>query len=121
MGCNNTLTDDQLEAMFSATDKEMQQTEQPMECVIERSKYKWNRCTRFFSNEAALKQHHCEPPVKQKNVPIVVKPSIAIRTCKGTKEVVRNLLHTLSNNNYVKWPWMDPLHPKIDSQYLRNW
>ena len=40
MGCNNTLTDDQLEMMFSATDKEMQQTEQPMECLIERSKYK---------------------------------------------------------------------------------
>ena len=40
MGCNNSLTDDQLEAMFTATDEQMQQIEQPMECLIERTKQK---------------------------------------------------------------------------------
>ena len=67
MGCNKNLTDDQLEAMFTATDDEMRQTEQPMECLIERNKCK--RCTRFFSNEAALKQHHYEPPIKKVKCP----------------------------------------------------
>ena len=32
MGCNKNLTDDQLEVMFTATDEEMLQIEQPMEC-----------------------------------------------------------------------------------------
>ena len=54
MRCNKNLTDYQLEAMFTGTDEEMQQTEQPMEYLIERSKHKCRRCTRFFSNEAAL-------------------------------------------------------------------
>ena len=40
MGCNNTLTDDQLEAMSRTTDEEMRHTEQPMECLIERTKNK---------------------------------------------------------------------------------
>ena len=30
MGCNKSLTDDQLKAMFKATDEEMPQIEQPM-------------------------------------------------------------------------------------------
>ena len=34
MGWNKTLTDDQLEAMFTATDGEVPQIEQPMECLI---------------------------------------------------------------------------------------
>ena len=55
MGCNKNLTDDQLEAMFIATDEEMQQTEQPMECLIERTKHKCKICTRFFSNKTV----HC--------------------------------------------------------------
>ena len=59
MGCNKNLTDDQLEAMFTATDEEMRKIQQPMECLIERTKQKCKRYTRFFSNEAALKQHHC--------------------------------------------------------------
>ena len=37
MVCNKNLTDDQLEAMFKATDQEMQQVEQPMEHLIEKS------------------------------------------------------------------------------------
>ena len=40
MGCNNTLTDDQLEAMSRTTDREMRHIEQPMECLIERTKHK---------------------------------------------------------------------------------
>ena len=62
MGCNNALIDAQLEAMFARTDEEMRQTEQPMECLTERTQHKRKRRTRFFSNEAALKQHHCKPP-----------------------------------------------------------
>ena len=54
------LNDDQLEAMFTATDEEMWQIEQPLECFIERTKHKCKRCTRFFWNEATLKQHQCE-------------------------------------------------------------
>ena len=69
MGINNTLTDDQLEAIFLATDEEMRQIEQPMECLIERTKHKRKRCTRFFSNEAVLKQHHCKPPIKKEKCP----------------------------------------------------
>ena len=69
MGCNNSLTDYQLEAMSTATDEEMQQIEQPMECLIERTKHKCRRCTIFFSNETVLKQHHCEPPIKKEKCP----------------------------------------------------
>ena len=69
MGCNNTLTDDKLEAMFTATDEEMRQIEQSIECLIEGTKCKCKRCTRFFSKEAALKQHHCEPAVKKEKCP----------------------------------------------------
>ena len=50
--------------MFIATDEEMRQIEHPTECFTERTKHKCKRCTRFFSNEAALKQHHCEPQIK---------------------------------------------------------
>ena len=55
MGCNKNLTDDQLEAMFTATDEEMRQIEQSMECLIEETKYECMKCTRFFSDEAVLK------------------------------------------------------------------
>ena len=64
MGCNKNLTDDQPEAMFTAIDKEMRKIEQPMKCLIEKTQHKCKRCARFFSNEAALKQHHCEPQIK---------------------------------------------------------
>ena len=69
MGCNKNLTDNQLEAMFTATDEEMWQIEPPMECLIERTKHKCKRCTRFFSNEATLKQEHCEPQIKKVKTP----------------------------------------------------
>ena len=55
MDCNNTLTDAQLKALFVTTDKERRQIEQPMDCPIRRSQHEWNKCARFFSNEAALK------------------------------------------------------------------
>ena len=61
MGCNKNLTDDQLEAMFRVTYEELRQIEQPTECLTERTKHKFRDCTRFFSNNTALKQHHFEP------------------------------------------------------------
>ena len=69
MGCNKNLTDDQFEAIFTATDEEMQQIEQPMECLIERTKRKCKRCTRFFSNEAVRKQHQCDCQIKKEKCP----------------------------------------------------
>ena len=47
----------------------MQQIELPLECLIERAKHKCKRCTRFFSNEAALKQHQCELQIKKEKRP----------------------------------------------------
>ena len=69
MGCNKNLTNDQLEAMFTGTDEEMRQIEQLMECLIERTKHKCKRCTRFSSNEAALKQHQCELQIRKEKFP----------------------------------------------------
>ena len=50
---------------FMVIGKEIRQIVQPMECLIEKTKHKGKRCTKFFSNEAGLKQHHCEPPIKK--------------------------------------------------------
>ena len=69
MGCSNTLTDAQLQVMFSTTDEEMQRIKQPMDWPIERTKHKCKKCVRFFSNETALKQHHFELPFKKKKFP----------------------------------------------------
>ena len=44
-----------------------------MECLLERTKDKCKRCTRFFSNKAALKQHHCKPLIKKEKFPHCVK------------------------------------------------
>ena len=67
MHCSNNLTNDQLEAMFTATDGEIRKIEQTMEYLIERTKHKCKRCTRFFSNEAAL--NHCELSIKKEKCP----------------------------------------------------
>ena len=40
MGCNKNLTDDQLEAMLTASDEEMLKIEQPVEYLIEKTKHK---------------------------------------------------------------------------------
>ena len=40
-----------------------------MECLIERTKHKCKRCMAFFSNEAALNQHHCESQIKKETSP----------------------------------------------------
>ena len=48
MHCNNNLIDDQLEAMFTATDKVMRHIEQQMERLIERTKDKYKRCNQIF-------------------------------------------------------------------------
>ena len=117
MGCNKNLTDDQLEAMFTATDEEMQQIEQPMEYLIERTKHKCKRWTRFFSTWGAYKQHRYEPQIKKKKCPNCNKTISRANTCK----VVRRPLHNLPNSNYVKWLWMDPLHWRMDPQHRRNW
>ena len=58
MGWNNTLTNAQLEAMFSTTDEEMWYIEKTLGGLIEYLKnptQMWKRCTRLFSNEAVLK------------------------------------------------------------------
>ena len=47
----------------------MRQIEQPMEYLIERINHKCKRCIISFSNEAARKQHHCEPPIKKEKCP----------------------------------------------------
>ena len=65
MGCNKNLTDDQLEAVFTLTDEGMWKIEQPVECLIEKTKHKCKRYTRFFSNEAVLKQHYCEAQIQK--------------------------------------------------------
>ena len=38
-------------------------------CLIKRTKDKCRRCTRFFSNEVALKQHNCERQIKKGKCP----------------------------------------------------
>ena len=81
MGCNKNLIDDQLEVMFTVTDDEMHQIEQPMECLIERTKHKCKRCTRCFSSEAALKQHQCEPQIKKEKCPHCSKTIVLITNC----------------------------------------
>ena len=48
MHCNNNLTDDQLEDMFTATNKVMRHIEQQMERLIERTKHKYKMCNQIF-------------------------------------------------------------------------
>ena len=107
--------------MFTATGEEMRQTEQPVECFIERTKHKRKKCTRCFSSEAALKQHHCEPQIKKKKCPHCTETINRANDLVKHWEIVRRLLHTLANTNYVKWLLMDPLHWRMDTQHLRNW
>ena len=79
MGCNKNLTDNQLQAMFTATNEEMWELEQPIKCLTERTK-----CNRIFSNKAALNQHHCELQMKMRNAPSAVKLSIVFITWRST-------------------------------------
>ena len=69
MDWNNILTDAQLEVIFAATDEDMQQIKQPMECTVERTQRKCKKCVRFYSKKAALKQHHREPTIKKEKCP----------------------------------------------------
>ena len=96
MGCNKNLIDDQLEVMFTVTDDEMHQIEQPMECLIERTKRKCRKCTRCFSNEATLKQHQCEPQIKKEKCP----------RCSKTINRANNLQKRLSSGEKA------PTHPR---------
>ena len=84
MGCDKNLTDDQLEAMFTATDEVMRQIEQPMECLIEKTKHKCKRCTRFFSNEFVLKQHQCKLQIKKEKCSQRSKAINRANNLKGT-------------------------------------
>ena len=122
MGCNKNLTDDQLEAMITVTDEEMRQTEQPIECLIERTKRKCKRCTRFFSNEAALKQQHCDPQIKKEKCPHCSKTinrandlEKHLRSCEKapTHPSKRQLCQTTLDGP-------DPLYWRMDPQHLRN-
>ena len=121
MGCNKNLTDDKLEAMFTATDEEMQQIEQPMECLIERTKHKCKRCTRFVWNKAAFKQHQYELQIKKEKYPHCSKTINRANNLEKYLRSCERLLRTLANGNYVKRLWMDPLHWRMDHQHLRNW
>ena len=108
MCCNKNLTDDQLEAMFTVTDEEMEQTEQPMECLTERNKHKCKRCTRFFSKEAVLQQHHCEPQIKKEKCSCCSKTIICannllklLRSCeKATAHPSKRQLRQMT----LDWP-----------------
>ena len=103
MSSNKNFTDDQLEAMFTVTDEEMRQIEQPMECLIERTKYKCRRCTRFFSNESVLRQHNCEPRIKKKKFPHCSKTiNRANNLEKHLRSCEKAPTGTLANNNYIK-------------------
>ena len=53
--------------MFTVTD-EVRQIEQPMERLIEKTNHKCKKCTRYNK-----KQHHCEPPIKNKKYPYISK------------------------------------------------
>ena len=63
------LTDDQLEVIFTETDEEIGQIEEPIGCLIERTKQKCERCTRFFSNKAELKQPNYENSIRKGKSP----------------------------------------------------
>ena len=73
MGCNNTFTDGQRQAMFATTDEEMQYIEQRIDWPIERTQQKSKKYVRFFFNETAFKQHHFELPFKKKKSPHCAK------------------------------------------------
>ena len=60
-----TLTYAELQAIFAETHEEMQQIEQRMECPIEWTQRKCKKCARFFSDKAALKQHHCKLSIEK--------------------------------------------------------
>ena len=98
MGYNKNLTDDQLKAMFTATGEEMMHIEKPMECLTESTKHKCKRCSRFLSNKAALKQHHCKSQIKMGQGP----------HCSKTINRINNLEKDLRNCEKA------PIHP-------RNW
>ena len=87
MHCNKNLTNDQLEAMFTATDEEIQQIEQLMKCLIKRTNHKWKRYTRSFSNKLVLKQHYCEPCINQEKCPHCGK---TINHTNGLEEYLRS-------------------------------
>ena len=86
--------------MFATTDEEMQQIEQPMEFLMERNQNKCKRCTRFFSNEALLKQHHCEPPIKKEKRPHcgkVINRANNLRICeKGPTDPIKQQLRQMT-------------------------
>ena len=105
-GCTNALTDDQLEAMFTVTDQEVREIEQLMGCLIEKTNHKCKRCTRFFSNETALKQHHCEPTIKNekwshycKAINHAIKLEKRLRSCeKAITHPAKQQLHQKTIN-----------------------
>ena len=130
MGCNNTLTDDQLEVLFTTTDEEMLQIEQSMECLIERTKYKCKRCTSlFFSNEAALKQHHCKPPIKKEKHPHCGKTinrannlEKHLRSCeKAPTHPAKQQLHQTAPDGLTSSDNGPSTHKKLIAEKVEHW
>ena len=89
--------------MFTANDEEIRQIKQPMECLIERTNHKCKRCT---SEEAMLKQHHCELPIKKEKshhcIKTINRPNNLeklLRSCEKTPThtVKRQLRQTALN------------------------
>ena len=86
MDCNNTLTDAELEAMFSKTYEEMRQIEQPMECPIEISQHKckkWQILLQRICAQAAP----LWPPIKKYKCPHCSK---VINCAKNLEKHLRN-------------------------------
>ena len=84
MGCNNTLTDAQLKAMFATTDEEMRQIEQAMECLIERTQHKCKSVPYYSPTKLRSSNTTMNLPPKRRNAPSVVKPLIALITWRST-------------------------------------
>ena len=85
----------QLEAMFAATDEEMRQTEQPVECLIERTKHKTRGVQDFSPTNLCSSRTYVNLKSKKRNAPTAVKPSIVLMAWRSTYDVMSSLLHSL--------------------------
>ena len=119
MGCNKNLTDDQLEAMFTATDDECDRLSNQWNVWLKKTNARG--VPDFSQTKPPSSNTTTNLPSKRWNALTAVKPSLVLITWRNTWEVVRRLLDTLANWNYVKKIWMDPPYWKMDPQHLRNW
>ena len=84
MVCNKNLTDDQLEAMFKATDQEMQQVEQPMEHLIQKSNTNSRGVPDFSRTKLCSSNTTVKHKSETRNTPTAVKPPIVLTTWRST-------------------------------------